>query len=87
MQMIRLQCQGRFEKKWPAFSALTHQNCVVGKKIATHATAFETFLMWACFWHSLKNFKVGVAHPRCEIGSLSTSPSFGTLIKCVGGLV
>ena len=28
---------------------------------------------------------MGVSHPRCEIGSLSASPSFGTLIKCVGG--
>ena len=28
---------------------------------------------------------MGVAHPRCEIGSLSASLSFGTLIKCVGG--
>ena len=30
---------------------------------------------------------MGVAHPRGEIGSLSGSPSFGTLIKCVGGQV
>ena len=28
---------------------------------------------------------MGVVHPRCEIGSLSASPTFGTLIKCVGG--
>ena len=28
-----------------------------------------------------------VAHSRFEIGSLSASPSFGTLIKCVGGQV
>ena len=27
---------------------------------------------------------MGVAHPRCEISSLSASP-FGTLVKCVGG--
>ena len=30
---------------------------------------------------------MGVAHPRFEIGSLSGSPSFGTLIKCVDGQV
>ena len=41
--------QGRFEKTWPAFGAPTHQNCVVGQTIATHATDFETLLMWACF--------------------------------------
>ncbi len=29
---------------------------------------FKTFLTWACFWHSLKDFKVGVAHPHGEIG-------------------
>ena len=28
-----------------------------------------------------------MALPRGEIGSLSDSPSFGTLIKCVGGQV
>ncbi len=38
-------------------------------------------------WHSLMDFKVGVAHPHDEIGSWSASPSFGTLIKCVGSLV
>ncbi len=65
--------QGHFPKKW---LLATPQNCVV-----------ETFLMWACFWHSLEDFKVGVAHPRGEIGRLSASPSFGTLIKCVGGQV
>ena len=27
---------------------------------------------------------MGVAHPRCEIGSLSGSPSLGTLIKVRG---
>ena len=42
--------------------------------------------MWACFWHSLKDLKVGVVHPRCDIGSLSASPSFSTLIKCAGGV-
>ena len=46
-----------------------------------------TFLMWACFWHSLRDLKVDVAHPHFEIGSLSTSSSFGTLIKCMGGQV
>ena len=60
-------------KKVATFGPLTHQNCVVGQKIATHATVFEIFLMWACFWHSLKDFKVGVAHPRCKIGRLSGS--------------
>ena len=30
---------------------------------------------------------MGVAHPRGEISNLSGSPSFGTLIKCVGGQV
>ena len=30
---------------------------------------------------------MGVAHPRFEIGSLSASPSFGTIDKCVGGQV
>ena len=30
---------------------------------------------------------MGVTHPRFEIGSSSASPSFGTLIKCVGGQV
>ncbi len=31
---------------------------------------FKTFWVWACFWHSLKDFKVGVAHPCGEIGTL-----------------
>ena len=48
---------------------------------------FQTFLDVGEFLAQFKGFKVGVAHPRCEIGSLSGSPSFGTLIKCVGGLV
>ena len=30
---------------------------------------------------------MGVAHLCGEIGSVSASPSFGTLIMCVGGLV
>ena len=62
--------QGRFEKMWPAFGAPTPLNCVVRQNIATHTTVFETFFMWACFWHSLKDFKVVVALPRCEIGSM-----------------
>ncbi len=27
--------------------------CVVGQKIVAHTHFFKTFLMWACFWHSL----------------------------------
>ena len=48
---------------------------------------FQNFLDVGVFLAQFEGFKVGVAHPRCEIGSLSGSPSFGTLIKCVGGLV
>ena len=68
MQMI----QGTLRvvlKKWLANGPATPpQNCVVGQKIVAHALFSKTFLMWACFWHSLKDFKVGVAHPRGEIG-------------------
>ena len=35
------------------------------------------------FWHSLKDFKLGVAHPHSKIG---TSP-FLYHIKYVGGMV
>ena len=37
-----------------------------GKKNCHPRTIFKTFLMWACFWHSLK---MGVAHPSDKICS------------------
>ncbi len=66
--MIQGTLRDVLKKKWPANDPATQQNCVVGHKIAGHTIFFKTFLMWACFWHSLKDFKVSVAHPRGEIG-------------------
>ncbi len=68
MQMIQGTLRDILKKRL-AFGPVTPQNCVVGQKFATHAIVFKTFLMWACFYHSLKDLKVGVAHPRDEIGS------------------
>ncbi len=61
-------------------------NCVGWQKIVAQAHFFKTFFMWAWFWHSFKDIKVGVAHPRREIGRWSAS-LFGTPIKCVDGEV
>ncbi len=61
-------------------------NCVGGQKIVAQVHFFKTFFMWAWFWHSFKDIKVGVAHPRREIGRWSAS-LFGTPIKCVDGEV
>ncbi len=59
-------------KNWPAFNLPMPPRpklCGRAKKFRPHKFFFKTILMWACFWHSLKDFKVGVTHPRGEIGS------------------
>ncbi len=56
-------------KKWPANGPATPQNCVVGQKIVAHAHFFQNFLDVGVVLSFLKDFKVGVAHPRGEIGS------------------
>ncbi len=54
-------------KKWPANGLPTPQLC--GWANNCHPRYFfQNFLDVGVFWHSLKDFKVGVAHPRDEIG-------------------
>ncbi len=60
------------------FSSFLQDN--VHKKYA-HTFFFQTFLMWACFRHRLKDVKVVVVHLHGEISCWNASRSFGTLLN------